>query len=387
MTAAGIDVSRPQEPAGVTRGFWANHPRLGLWLPAAVNFLFGVTLISGGSNGLAQWSSVGVNSVISVVLLARRSRPWTVLAVTVVADVAVESVLVVPLAVAAYSVGAHRPARPGALAVTAVLAAVAVDAGLRRGADGVVSTAIIVTPTLGIAFLLGTNVATRQRYFRALLDRAVRLAKEKEQEGELAAARERARIARDMHDIVAHNLTMMVLLADGASAIAATDPQRSRETVERVAGIGRDAMQDMRRLLGVLRDGDTDDPDDLDGMIENFRLAGLPVTLWRRGGENVSPGLRRVLFRVVQESLTNALRYADHPTRVVVDIDYTPDRLRIEIVDDGKATAPVPSVGSGQGLSAMRERVTLYGGTVETGRRPVGWGVVVTLPHTVEDER
>jgi signal transduction histidine kinase len=384
--APTVHGSPPVEPANETRGFWVNHPRLSLWLPPAFNLLLGAALISGNSMGPSQWLSLGVNSAISFVLLARRSHTWTVLAVVGVADVAVDFVLAVPLAVAAYSVGVHRPARPGAVAVTAVLAATVVKAGVEHGIEGAVSTTVLLGAALGIAFLLGTNVATRQRYLGALLDRAARLAREKEQEGELAAGRERARIARDMHDIIAHNLTMMVLLSDGANAIAATDPQRSRETVERVADIGRDAMRDMRRLLGVLRDGGEDAPEDLDVLIENFRLAGLPVALRQRGTETLSAGLRRVLFRVVQESLTNALRYADHPTQVLVDIDYAPDRLNVEIVDDGRATHPVPSVGSGQGLIALRERVALYGGTVETGRRPVGWAVQVTLPYAEASE-
>ncbi len=220
---------------------------------------------------------------------------------------------------------------------------------------------------------------------QALLDRAARLAREKEQEGKLAAARERARIAHDLHDIVAHNLTIMVRLADGATAVADSDPQRSRRAVERAADLGREAMKDMRRLLGVLHDGSSDAPGDLETLIETFRIAGLPVTMRRRGPDPVSPGLQRVVFRTVQEALTNALRYAEHPTQVLVDLDYT-GPIRIAITDDGRGATPAPSVGSEQGLIALRERAALYGGTVEAGRQPVGWAVRVTLPLTEDTD-
>ncbi|WIM96398.1 histidine kinase [Actinoplanes oblitus] len=372
--------------AGTVRAFWTRHPRLGTGFVVAFCFLTGLgsdVLLWGP--GRIDWWNVAVDAVVALSLIWRRSRPWWVLAVTVAGDAATEVSLVAAFGVAMYSLAAQRSlpeATAGTLGSLAVLGAETVH---RSGRDGLGTFIFFYGVTVVGAVLIGSTVATRRRYVQGLLDRAARLAREKEQEGLLAAARERARIARDLHDIVAHNLTIMVRLADGATAVADTDPQRSRKAVERAADLGREAMKDMRRLLGVLHDGSPDVSGDLETLIETFRIAGLPVTLRRRGPDPASPGLRRVVFRIVQEALTNALRYADHPTEVLADLDYSADPIRIAIVDDGRGTAPVPSVGSEQGLIAMRERAALYGGTVEAGPQPVGWAVRVSLPHQTED--
>jgi signal transduction histidine kinase len=371
--------------AGTVRAFWARHPRLGSGIVVAFCFVTGLgsDVLLRGPGREDLWG-LAVDAVVALSLLWRRSRPWWVLAVTVAGDALTGHTLVMAFAVAMYSLAAHRSlhaATAGTLGALTVLGAETVH---RSGRDGLGTFIFFYGVAVVGAVLIGANVATRRRYVQALLDRAARLAREKEQEGQLAAARERARIAHDLHDIVAHNLTIMVRLADGATAVADSDPQRSRKAVERAADLGREAMKDMRRLLGVLHDGSPDTSGDLEALVETFRIAGLPVTLRRRAPDPVSPGLQRVVFRTVQEALTNALRYADHPTEVLVDLDYT-GPIRIAVTDDGRGTTPAPSVGSEQGLIALRERAALYGGTVEAGRQPVGWAVHVTLPYPAED--
>ncbi|MDG4772431.1 histidine kinase [Solwaraspora sp. WMMD792] len=364
------------------RAFWARHSWLGIW--PVVLFCLALGFDTGIGFRLPQtwdWWAIGVNTVVALSLLAWRSRPWWVLLVVVAGDLVSESAQLIPFMVVSYSLAVYRSTRAGIIGGVVTVVVMAGENVVRNGYAALQPVALPLIAAAVGSVLVGVNVATRRRYLHALLDRATRLAREKEQEGQLAAGRERARIARDMHDIVAHNLTMMVRLADGATAVADSDPQRSRAAVERLANLGREAMKDMRRLLGVLRDGGLDTPGDLETLVETFRIAGLPVTLRRRGSDVESAGLQRVVFRVVQESLTNALRYAEQPTEVRVDLDYSADPIRVEITDDGRGSAPAPSVGSEQGLIALAERVALYGGTVETGRRPIGWAVRVTLPH------
>ncbi|MEU8657218.1 sensor histidine kinase [Actinoplanes philippinensis] len=372
--------------AGTVRAFWARHPRLGTGIVVAFCLLAGpgIEMLWWGPEQVDRWDlTVGV--VVALSLIGRRSWPWWVLAVTVAGDALTEGMLVAAFAVAMYSLAANRSLNEATAGTVGSLAVLGAEAVHRSGRAGLGTFLFFYGITVMAAVLTGATVATRRRYVQALLDRAARLAREKEQEGLLAAARERARIAHDLHDIVAHNLTIMVRLADGAAAVADADPQRSRRAVERAADLGREAMKDMRRLLGVLHDGSADGPGDLETLIETFRIAGLPVVLRRRGPDPASPGVQRVVFRIVQEALTNALRYADHPTEVLADLDYSGDPIRITIVDDGRGTTPAPSVGSEQGLNAMRERAALYGGNVEAGPQPVGWAVRVSLPHPTED--
>ncbi|MEU4557510.1 histidine kinase [Actinoplanes sp. NPDC023936] len=367
------------------RAFWARHPRLGSGIVVVLCFVTGLgsdVLLWGPERG-NPWG-LTVNAVVALSLLWRRSLPWAVLAVVVAGDVLAGNTQVLAYGVAMYSLAAHRSLHAVTAGTLGSLLVLGAETVHRSGRDGLGTFLFLYGITVIGSVLVGANVATRRRYVRALLDRAAQLAREKEQEGRLAAARERARIAHDLHDIVAHNLTIMVRLADGATAVADVDPQRSRKAVERAAALGREAMKDMRRLLGVLHDGSPDVPGDLEPLVETFRIAGLPVTLRRRGPDPVSPGLQRVVFRTVQEALTNALRYADHPTEVLVDLDYT-GPIRIAVTDDGRGTTPAPSVGSEQGLIALRERAALYGGTVEAGPRAVGWAVRVTLPLSTED--
>lgn len=202
----------------------------------------------------------------------------------------------------------------------------------------------------------------------------------------LAQVQERNRIAREMHDVVAHSLSVMIALSEGARVVGRRDQERSEQVLKELSGTGRAALSDMRRMLGVLRQSETEELElkptggSLEQMLEGFRVAGLPLT-YTYTGEPLPEDttFQLTVFRIIQESLTNSLRYAHNVSHVQLRMERCSSQVRIEIIDDGDATR-VPSVGTGQGLRGMRERVALFGGTVNAG--PVaqgGWIVKATL--------
>ena len=199
----------------------------------------------------------------------------------------------------------------------------------------------------------------------------------------IAAAAERARIARELHDIVAHNLTVMVALADGAVFAAEGDPEKATVAMETVSATGRQALAEMRRLLGVLQDGENPSTlvpqpglPEIDQLVDQVRAAGLPVTLEVAGdGRALPPGAQLTVFRLVQESLTNCLKHAGGSAVARVRLRYATDGVDVEITDTGprrtRASAP-----DGRGLDGMRERAAVFAGTVEAGpRADGGWRV------------
>ena len=384
---------RLPKPAGAVRAFWARHPRLVDSLVAVVCWVW---VFDSGGDGLQIPQPVDgpwwtVNTIVAATMLIRRSRPWwTVLAVTAGGAVMSHHFVGIALACALYALAAYRSTCAAVLGSALAVAGLAAAAAIQRGPQALQDTASVYALIAVVSVLPGVNVRIRRRYLQALLDRTVQLAREKEHEGQLAAARERTRIAHDLHDIVAHSLTVMVRLADGAAAVARTDPDRAESASERIAGIGRNAMVDMRRLLGVLREsppGEDERPtQDLDTLVATFQTAGLPVAIRRQGPEPRSPSLRNAIFRTVQEALTNALRYADGAQRVLVDLDHRADPILIEVTDDGHGKEAESSVGTRQGLIALRERISLYGGTVQAGPQVGrGWAVRVTLPRPDEE--
>jgi signal transduction histidine kinase len=237
---------------------------------------------------------------------------------------------------------------------------------------------------------LYTNV--RRSYLVGLEERAEWLERERDARTQAAIAEERARIAREMHDVVAHNMSVMVVQADGAAFMVDSDPARAKGALETISETGRTALAEMRGILGVLRDGEHEEeyaprPDvrQLDQLVDRLRRAGLPVELTVEGVERRLPtGVGLAAYRVVQESLTNTLRHAGPAvSRVRVRLRYGDDALEIRILDDGRGAA-VPDdgePGKGHGLIGMRERVSVYGGSVRAGPR-VGGGyeVVASLP-------
>ena len=249
------------------------------------------------------------------------------------------------------------------------------DTGERVGS----ATGLLILHLAALA--IGTGVRNRRLHVAALVDRANALAVERDQGARLAAAAERARIAREMHDVVAHSLSVMIALADGAGAAMERSPARAREALAELSGTGRAALADMRRVLGALRDPDGVaepgaplDPQpgsvDLGRLVEGFRTAGVPVR-WTSTGPPLPPeaGVQLAVYRIVQESLTNVLRHAPATTRVDVVVASAPGRVEITVTDAGPAPGDtlVPTPGSGRGLIGMRERASVYGGRVEAG--------------------
>jgi signal transduction histidine kinase len=235
----------------------------------------------------------------------------------------------------------------------------------------------------GGAIGLGRLVRSRERAADAALQSAHHEAQTRER---MALSEERARIAREMHDVVAHSVSLLVLQAESAAAVMDDDPQRARTQLDRVAAGGRQALDELRRLLGVLRS--TGDPADvgpqpgLVGLPELAQAAGAtgPVVGLdvQRGLDALPPGLQLTAYRVVQGALTNAVRHGD-ARHVDVRVTCTGGRLLIEVVDDGTPAADRQRAGPGHGLVGMRERLRLYDGALEAGPRPTGgWRLEAT---------
>ncbi|HEX3874049.1 MAG TPA: histidine kinase [Solirubrobacteraceae bacterium] len=298
------------------------------------------------------------------------------------------------LLVALYAVAASQP-----LVITAIAAAV-LEAGIAlavgRWASHAVLNAFIALSALATAAgAIGINARHRRALVASLHERAARLEHERDQHGRLSAAAERSRIAREMHDIVAHNLSVMIALADGATYAVHDDPHRAAAAMRTASRTGRQALTEMRRLLGVLREeppGDSLAPQpgliQIGDLVDQVRSAGLPVSYARSGSPDgdVPAGLELAAYRIVQEALTNTLKHAGAGAAAVVSLVWEPDRLCVEVRDTGRPSAG-PSADGG-GLRGMRERAAVYDGTLEAGPSPDGgWRVHTDLVlATVEVE-
>jgi signal transduction histidine kinase len=277
------------------------------------------------------------------------------------------------LLVALYTVAAREPRRIAVLAA-GVVELGAVLATVRWGADDVFKTFVGLTGLTIAAGGLGTSVRIRRAYQASLEERAAR--------------GERARIAREMHDIVAHNLSVMIALADGAAFAAGRSPERSVTAMQNVSATGRQALTEMRRLLGVLRDDEGESTRlpqpgirEINGLVGQVRAAGLPVTLAVEGdGRALPAGTQLTVFRVVQEALTNSLKHAGPKACAEVSLRYDPAGVDVEISDNGTGMRPAAQGGHGLGLNGMRERAAVYAGIVEAGPLPAGgWRVHTRL--------
>jgi signal transduction histidine kinase len=236
-------------------------------------------------------------------------------------------------------------------------------------------------------WLAGFALSGRAEREADLARRAYALEEEREQRALLAVAEERARIARELHDVIAHSVSVMTVQAGAARLLLAQDPEQARGPILAVEQTGREALAETRRLLGILRSDMTEaelEPQpgmaSLDTLVERTRLAGLPVELTIEGDPVKLPaGLDLTAYRIVQEALTNAIKYAG-PANAWVTIRYGRDAIDLEISNDGRT--PESQNGSGgHGLAGMRERVSMYGGTVEAGPHPVrGFVVSARLP-------
>jgi signal transduction histidine kinase len=293
-----------------------------------------------------------------------------------------------PALVAVYTVASRRPWR---IAVAgAVASALALD--LHRllwdyslPLFGVISGLALS----GAALALGLYQATRLAYFEQIRERAARLERERELLDEQAASHERLRIARELHDVVAHNVSLMVIQAQALGATA-EDPDAARRGAKTIAELGRDAMSEMHRTLELMRaDGGEEERapqpalDDLGPLLERARAAGVNVELAVTGSPRPLPaGVELSAYRIVQEALTNVIKHSGCD-RASVQLRYGGDGLELEIVDHGDGAAGSRVPGSGHGLVGMRERVALFGGSLEAGpRNGRGYRVLATLPYT-----
>jgi signal transduction histidine kinase len=289
-------------------------------------------------------------------------------------------VLLISYAAGAYTTGWAAVAAPFVIAggMTAVVASFD---------EQVFTDFVFPTGFALVAWVAGRGLSTRARLTEELHEASVRAQEAHEEEVARAAADERRRIAREMHDVVAHSVSVMVVQAGGARRILERDPRRAVEAAAQIEDVGRAAMVEMRRLLGVLHHGEDEtgrapQPTlrELDGLVERSRAAGLPVTLAVEGEPRpLPPGKDLAAYRVIQEALTNAIKHAGSaPTSVTVR--WQASWLELEIVDTG-GKAMNGTNGSGHGLVGMEERMRLYDGTVRTGRKTGGgFEVVARLP-------
>ncbi|WP_104052380.1 MULTISPECIES: sensor histidine kinase [unclassified Arthrobacter] len=248
-----------------------------------------------------------------------------------------------------------------------------------------------------VAWTFGDLARTRRLALQALEDRARRLETERQQERDLAAADERSHIAREMHDIVAHSLSVIITQADGARYASAQDPEIAVKTLGTIAETGRGSLREMRRLLGVLRGDELASTRplpslaDVDSLVDAVKRAGLEVSVHRTGAmrRQLPAGAELTAYRVIQESLTNVLKHAGPSVRADVELEWTSRGLEVRVFDDGRgagadAAPPAPpAAGSGQGINGMTERVALYDGKL-VAAPAVGGGFRVTafIPYT-----
>ncbi|WP_017573774.1 sensor histidine kinase [Nocardiopsis halotolerans] len=335
----------------------------------------------------------------AVAILARRRAPWAPLvlacASSLVLPVAIEHDDAIALVIAVYTVAAHVSLRAGALAYAAAVVSTAVGtlvaevSGRGFTEDGDVTLLLLV---VAVALLLplgaGAVRGRRRRYMEELVARAERLAAERDARAREAAVAERERIAREMHDVVAHSLTVVVTLADGAARTE--DRESGRQAMRAVAETGRRALDEMRLMLGVLGTGPEASPlspppslDALDSLVEPVRAVVASVGCEVRGEVPDDPSLHLAIHRVVQEAVTNVLRHAVAPGSVNVLVAAESGVVRVLVEDDGRthSDAPPGAPGSGRGLAGMRERASVLGGTVSAGPAPGrGWRVEAVLP-------
>ena len=244
----------------------------------------------------------------------------------------------------------------------------------------------------GTFVLVGEALYQRSQYVAELEQRAAALESDLENKAALAAVEERTRIAREMHDIIAHGMSTIVVQAQAAQSVVDTNPAGARDVLETIEQIGRDSVDEMRRMLGVLRDDSAaalaPQPTigDLTTLHEHVSQAGVDFALTVSGDERpLPPGLELTGYRIVQEAITNVLRHAGRPVRVDASVTYSDTALSIDVVDNGRGAAANPAThGSGHGITGMRERVAIYGGSFDAGPNPGGgFRVSAELPiHT-----
>jgi signal transduction histidine kinase len=347
---------------------WAEHLR-----PAP--FVAPLMVAAGAALAWRRFYPLAVTAVVVLVAVAQAAAGMSMH--TAVAPVVASLVL-------SWAIGAYEERRRAVLGLTLLVCGIWLSIGIDvlRGTDHYQSTDI---PWIGMIVLvpgvLGIVFGARTRSLREAEARARRLELERRE----AIADERARIARELHDVIAHSVSVMTVQAGAAEEMLKLDPARAVEPVRAVQQTGREALNEMKRLVGMLREHDEEvglEPQprlrDLERLVAQVREAGLEVDLCVEGEPRPLPvGIDLSAYRVVQEGLTNALKHAGG-ARATVTVSYREDGLAIEVSDDGSAPA---GAGTGHGLVGMRERVGVFGGTFDAGpRESGGFAVRALLP-------
>ncbi|MEU3340279.1 histidine kinase [Streptomyces sp. NPDC006668] len=346
--------------------------------------------------------TIALQAGLVLPLLWRRRRPamtFTVIAAVFLLVCALGVWLRAGMAVliALYHLALRGRPRHLPLACAALALGLGLIALRLRGEVSMVDGMFFLSTTVVAAVALGLAVRVRRAQLAALHDRAARLEIERDQRIQLAAATERTRVAREMHDIVGHNLSVIITLADGGARAADITPERGKQALLMISDTGRQALGELRRTLGVLRDqraaSDTAQLSpqprivDIDALCTRIRAAG-PQVVYRTSGEldNLDRGVQLTAYRIVQEALTNALKHAGRDTRIDLTLTAGDMDLRIDVHDTGpgaQAAHPEPPHDQGQGLTGMRERAALYNGTVSAAPAPSGgWAVRTVLDLT-----
>jgi signal transduction histidine kinase len=412
-----VGVGAPIPPSGASRqmdGAWRVWETLTTWdgryagvVDTAV--AVGLFLFCSGwffESGRGR-PNLGFVAALTIPLFLRRRAPFSVfLAISSVAAVQFFTSDIVladaSLLVALYSVAATSEWIRVIVAVVILQGGVIAATVHWNPVGSHFESLVFLTGMTFAAFLTGAVVRALRGHIEWLAERAARLELERDQQASLAAAAERARIAREMHDVISHNLQVMVTLADAAGVAAMERPDRSMEAMREVAITGRHAMTDMRRMLGLLREESTgsgpspragapvDPPQprlrELQALVERVRATGLDVVLsWKGQPFGLSEAAELTVYRIVQEALTNALRHAISADHVLVTLTYRRPDLSIHVVDDGRRAGALPvqvdqATGGGHGVANMTERAAAFDGILSAGPRARGgWEVGTTL--------
>ncbi|MHB1568430.1 MAG: sensor histidine kinase [Solirubrobacteraceae bacterium] len=370
---------RRERPLTIALGW-----RLPAWLltfgPVAFIVMIGLASLGYSGHTATPRALLGLGLLASAgALLLRHRAPLTVLAVVLALAVTLGwgPIVALPVLLAVFTVAEYVDRRR-------LVAASVVAAGTLVVADAVHRVGLSVPAVLshlvavGLALAVGLYLRARADYITGLRERAERLERERELLAQQAVAEERVRIARELHDVVAHNVSLMVVQAQAAAATG-TEPQR--ETLRQVADLGRGALSEMHRMLGLLRIQNGGAPErepqpgvgEIPTLVERTRAAGLQTQLTVAGAPHPLPaGVDLSAYRIVQEALTNAIRHGA-ATHASVTLAYSPAALEVTVLDDGSGVGN-GGIGPGHGLIGMRERVALFGGDLETGRRGDGHG-------------
>jgi signal transduction histidine kinase len=393
-----------QPPEDINRGLFGRGRRVARAHVVATDTLLAVVLLALSTVWLAGSSFAGLHAaVVQTALLVAiiPRRVWPSLVFLVVSAIAfAQWLLGFPLIgdgallIALYTVAAHQ-SRVRAVAAATLLEVGAVLAAVRWELAGTLPRSLLFLTAMVVAALFaGLTTASGSKYLAWMDERARRLEIERDQQSVIAAAAERTRIARELHDIVSHSLSVVITLADAAAIVGRAEPARGVEAMAEVSEVGRRALSDMRAMLGLLR---TEDPPavapqpgvaQLDVLAEQVRAAGLAVDLAVDGTPfPLGAAAELTAYRIVQEALTNTLRHAA-ARHVRVAIRYDAPELHVRVADDGTALPGNGHSGSGHsgsgygghGIDGMRERAALHAGTLHAGPVPgEGWLVTATL--------